>query len=55
MCIRDSISKAIFSGDDKALKIVRDFFQEQGFQVVYEADYLKLDTLSSGEIFGPLL
>lgn len=49
------ISKALFSGDDKALKIVRDFFQEQGFQIVSEADYLTLDTLSSGEIFGPLL
>ncbi|MBT7220853.1 MAG: hypothetical protein HN871_07330, partial [Alphaproteobacteria bacterium] len=49
------ISKALFSGDDKALKIVRDFFQEQGFQIVSEVDYLTLDTLSSGEIFGPLL
>lgn len=49
------ISKALFSGDDKALKIVRNFFEERGFQMVSETDYLRLDTLSSGEIFGPPL
>tara|TARA_A100001015_G_C15030866_1_gene733154 strand:+ start:461 stop:1291 length:831 start_codon:yes stop_codon:yes gene_type:complete len=47
------VSKALFSGDDKALKIVRDFFEKNGFEMVPEGRFLILDSLKAGEKFGP--
>ena len=49
------VSKALFSGDDKALKMVREFFEENGFEMVPEGRFLVLDSLKAGEKFGPPL
>ncbi len=49
------VSKALFSGDDKALKMVREFFEENGFEMVPEEHFLVLDSLKAGEKFGPPL
>ena len=49
------VSKALFFGDDKALKLVREFFEENGFEIVPEGRFLDFDSLKAGERFGPPL
>ncbi len=46
------VRKALFSGDDKALKLIRQFFEENGFEMVPEERFLVLDSLKAGEKFG---